>query len=510
MKRFASVPARREAWRARWRRLPRGWRIAVLSVFAMLLLAFLAAVLFRQRIGGWIWPDPRAGELRTQAGMALAAGRLSVADGSGARELYESALALQPDQVEAREGLSRVALAALAQAESHARAGRDAQARIALRLARELDAPKARIDAIEGALRTGDAAQAGIGSLLAAAESAHAAGRLHESVDAALPLYQRVLALQPRNQRAIEGREDALSDLLQPVPGLLARGNLAAAAARVQAAERFDPGHFDLPDSRARLARAIEQRAAGIRRSLAGKQHARAAEACIVLRDIDPSAIPAECASVVVEGLLRDAGIATADFHFEEATRLLALVERLDGDPVRVDAVRRHLQVARADAAHLPRMATSKRAKAKVRDLLAQADRARARGDWLTPPGESAWDRLREARALAPADPAVQRALQGMLPAARDCNATALRDNDLGLAQVCLEAWRQLAPGDAASSLAQRRLAERWLAIADERLGAGEVDAAARALARAGALDPEVPGLQALQQRLQRAGAGAD
>ena len=103
MKRFASVPARREAWRARWRRLPRGWRIAVLSVFAMLLLAFLAAVLFRQRIGGWIWPDPRAGELRRQAGMALAAGRLSVADGSGARELYESALALQPDQVEARE-----------------------------------------------------------------------------------------------------------------------------------------------------------------------------------------------------------------------------------------------------------------------------------------------------------------------------------------------------------------------------------------------------------------------
>ena len=114
MKRFASVPARREAWRARWYRLPRAWRIAVLSVSAVLLLAFVAAVLFRQRIGDWIWPDPRAEELRTQAGVALAAGRLSVADGSGARELYEAALALQPDQVQAREGLSRVALAALA------------------------------------------------------------------------------------------------------------------------------------------------------------------------------------------------------------------------------------------------------------------------------------------------------------------------------------------------------------------------------------------------------------
>ena len=510
MKRFASVPAGREAWHARWYRLPRAWRIAVLSVSAVLLLAFVAAVLFRQRIGDWIWPDPRAEELRTQAGVALAAGRLSVADGSGARELYEAALALQPDQVQAREGLSRVALAALAQAESHARAGREAQARIALRLARELDAPKAGIDAAESLLRMDDAAQAGIGALLAAAESAHAAGHLQDGVDAALPLYQRVLALQPRNQRAVEGREDALSDLLQPMSGLLARGDLAGAASRVQAAERFDPGHVDLPDSRATLARAVEQRAARIRRSLAGKQHAAAAEACAVLRDIDPSSMPGECAGVVVDGLLRDAGSATADFRFEEAARLLGWVERLDGDPVRVEAARRHLQVARADAAHLPRMATSRQAKARVRDLLAQADKARARGDWLTPPGESAWDRLREARALSPADPAVQRALQAMLPAARDCNATALRDNDLGLAQVCLEAWRQLAPGDAASSLAQRRLAERWLAIADERLSAGEVGAAARALARARTLDAGVPGLQALQQRWERAGSGAD
>lgn len=510
MKRFASVPARREAWRARWRGLPRAWRIAVLSLFAPLLVAFVAAVLFRQRIGGWVWPDPRAGELRTQAGAALAAGRLSVADGSGARELYEAALALQPDQVEAREGLSRVALAALAQAESHARAGREAQARNALRLARELDAPKAGIDAAEALLRMDDAAQAGIGALLDAAESAHAAGRLQDGVDAALPLYQRVLALQPRNRRAIEGREDALSDLLQPVPSLLARGDLAGAAARVQAAERFDPGHVDLPDSRARLARELERRAARIRQLLGGKQHARAAEACAALGDIEPAAVPGECAGAVIDGLLRDAGTATADFRFEEARRLLALVERLQGDPVRVAAARRHLQAARAGAAHLPRQATSKRAKVRVRDLLAQAEKARARGDWLTPPGESAWDRLREARALAPDDPAVQRALHGMLPAARDCNATALRDNDLGLAQVCLEAWRQLAPGDAASALAQRRLAERWLAIADERLGAGELEVAARALARARSLDPAVPGLQALQQRLQRAGPGAD
>ena len=510
MKRFASVPASREAWRARWRLMPSAWRAGIVVVFAVLLLVLVAVVVFRQRIGDWLWPDPRAADLRTQAAAALVAGRLSVADGSGARELYEAALALQPDQVEAREGLSRVALAALAQAEMHVRAGREAQARIALRLARELDAPKAGIDATEMLLRTGDAAQAGIGALLAEAEAAHAAGRLQDGVHAALPLYQRVLALQPRNQRAVEGREDALSDLLQPVSGLLARGDVKDAATRVQVAERFDPGHVDLPASRASLARALEERASRIRKSLSARQHARAAEACIVLRDIAASAMPGECGTVVAEGLLRDAGAAVADFRFEEATRLIDQLQQLDGDGVRVDAARRHMQAAREDAAHLPKLATSPRAKARVRALLEQAEQARLRGDWLTPPGESAWDRLREARALAPADPKVQRALQAMLPAARDCNATALRDNDLGRAQVCLEAWRQLAPGDAGLPSAQRRMAERWLAIGDERLGRGQVDGAGRALARARTLDAATPGLQDFAERLARAQAGAN
>lgn len=510
MKRFASVPARRAAWRARWLGLPTPWRTAILMVCAVLLLALLASVLFRQRIGNWIWPDPRAEALRTQAGVALAAGRLSVADGSGARELYEAALALQPDQVEAREGLSRVALAALAQAEAHARGGREAQARIALRLARELDAPKARIDAAEALLRMDDAAQAGIVALLAEAEAAHVAGQLRDGVDAALPLYQRVLALQPRNQRAVEGREDALSDLLQPVPGLLARGDLAGASSRIQAAERFDPGHVDLPELRAGLAQATQQRSARIRQSLQRGQHAAAADACVALREVAASAVPDECSGAVVDGLLRAAATATADFHFDDTTRLLALVERLEGDPVQVQAARHRLQAARVGAAQLPRVVTSPRVKAQVRDLLAQAEAARNRGDWLSPPGDSAWDRLREARALAPADPAVQGALEAMLPAARDCNATALRDNDLGRAQVCLEAWRQLAPADAALAAAQRRLAERWLAIGEERLGAGELEATARALARARALDVATPGLPALQQRLERASSGAN
>src|SRR3546814_3004342 len=45
--------------------------------------------------------------------------------------------------------------------------------------------------------------------------SAREAGQLTGDDKAALPLYQRILALQPENTGALEGREDALGELLQ-------------------------------------------------------------------------------------------------------------------------------------------------------------------------------------------------------------------------------------------------------------------------------------------------------
>ena len=131
-------------------------------------------------------------------------------------------------------------------------------------------------------------------------------------------------------------------------------------------------------------------------------------------------------------------------------------------------------------------------------------ERARARGDWLTPPGDSAWDRLREARALAPRDPRVLRASAALLAAARDCNRQALRDNNLGRALVCLDAWRQLAPSDDGVATARRRLAQRWIAVGSERLEAGRTAEARRALEQARNLDPDTPGLGEFAERLER------
>lgn len=505
MKRFASVPARRDAWRARWRALSPRQRHGALACAIVLPLALLCVLAFRDALGRWLWPDPRYDALRQRAETALQAGRLTAADGSGARELFEAALALQPDQLEARDGLARVALAALARAETRTSAGDAGQAHAALQLARELQAPKARIDALEARLQAMQAQVAGIDELLARADAAHADGHLDDGPDAALPLYQQVLQAQPRNQHALEGREDALEDLLKPAEALLARGDLVRAAELVHRAEGFDPGHAALPALHAGLARALEMRGRRIRQLLARGQVEAAAGACDQLRQLQAAPVPDACAAPLGDALLHAANARAASGRVDQAERLLASAREAGVDAERVRQVQQRLgQAHRSEPHPMPTPATP-RVRARVAALLEQMERARARGDWLTPPGDSAWDRLREARALAPHDPRVLRASESLLAAARACNAEALRDNNLGRAQVCLDAWRQLASSDDGVAEARRRLAQRWIAVGIERLEAGRTGDARHALAQARALDPQAPGLGEFAERVGKA-----
>jgi len=199
-----------------------------------------------------------------------------------------------------------------------------------------------------------------------------------------------------------------------------------------------------------------------------------------------------------------------ADFRFAEAERAIAAARTLSPQLPALAQAQRHLVQARQSQARLqmPRGASRNSAQ-RVRQLLVAAAAAEARGDLLGPPGESAFDHLRAARALAPGDAAVRRASARLLPAARDCFENELRGNRLVRAQACLDARLQLGDrNDLRES--RRRLASRWLAVGDERLGAGEVDAAIRAHAAARALDPTVPGLEALGERLRAAGTPHD
>ena len=82
-----------------------------------------------------------------------------------------------------------------------------------------------------------------------------------------------------------------------------------------------------------------------------------------------------------------------------------------------------------------------------------------------------------------------------------------MRENRLVTASACLDASGVLEPGGQGLSAARTRLAQRWIAVGNERLGAGELEAARRALDAAKTLDPSVGGAAELSARLRQASA---
>lgn len=486
---------------------PRHWLWWTLALVG---IGLLLVVLLRRPLADRLWPETRAQALREQAAAALAHGHLSAADGSGARELYEAALAIDPDRNEARAGLMRVAQAALAQARSALAADRYDDAHRALQLAIALSVPRAQADAVAAQLRERESAHAGIERLLAQATAARAAHRLDGVDDAALPLYRRVLALQPQRVEALEGREDALADLLQQARRALQNNALPEAARQIAAARGYDPGHGDLPDTESRLAKAIEEARRHTDTELHRGQLERAADGYRMLLQIDGNDGAARRGlDLLAAAYAYRAERLASDFRFGDADAALAQARVLASQSAAVRTATRHVARARQAQARLGSPLPPAERARRVRKLLAEAAAAEARGDLLAPPGDSAFDKLRAARALAPDDAAVRRASARLLPAARDCFERELRGNSLGRARACLDA-RVVLEGPAATAQASRRLAQRWLAVGDERLGAGELQAAAAALTAARAIDPAAAGLDAFTERLRAASASGD
>src|SRR5690606_1479331 len=236
---LAALPERLGMWR-HWR----WWLIG--SMLAVVALAVLQAP-----IGALLWPQTRAQALHDEAERALARGLLTADDGRGARELFEAALAMDPDRGEARQGLARVAMVALGQAREALAEDRFADAHRELALARALSVPRAEADALANALRRREAAHAGGDGLVAPARDAQASGNLVGAADSALPLYARVLALEPAHAGALRGREDALAGLLAQARESLrtGAGNVDEAVRLVAIVRDYDRSHVDLPDT---------------------------------------------------------------------------------------------------------------------------------------------------------------------------------------------------------------------------------------------------------------------
>jgi len=483
----------------RSRRLWIGVGIATLLLVTLL-------VVFRRPLADWLWPDTRIQQLLAQGEHALAQGRLSSPDGRGAREAFDAALALDSDRGEARDGLARTGMAALAQGRRALARGEVAGAKEALALAQALQVPRAQSEALALAIRRQEAAGAGLDDLVARARVAQSEHRLDGDADSALPLYQRVLELAPERLDALEGREDALSDLLQQARGDLTRGDLAAASAKLQAARGYDPGHADLPAIEAAMNDAVRARLRRAETRLRQGRPALADADYRLVAELRPEAAGLARGSELLAAAYASEAVRLAgDFDFAGADAALAQARQWGPDGA---ALRNAEQaVARAHQAHASQqqpLAPAARAR-QLRRLLAQIDAAEAQQHWITPPGASAYDALREAQALAPRDPRVRSAVQRIVPQTRACFEQALPANRVRAAQSCLDAWQALASRDPALVTARRRLAQRWLAVGSERLGAGDAVFASEAARQARSLDPGAAELADFEARVRAA-----
>ncbi|HLM54113.1 MAG TPA: hypothetical protein VK325_11115, partial [Pseudoxanthomonas sp.] len=321
-------------------------------------------------------------------------------------------------------------------------------------------------------------------------------------------LYRRVLALQPRLTAALEGREDALSDLLAQARALLANHRLLEGALRVAEARRYDPGHVDLPDSEALLTRAIERalRAAGhdLRK---GRLDPALAGYRAVLAVAPEQHAARQGIEEVASAYARQAARLAGDYDFVRAEDLLQRAAALA--PRQPEVVRAQLALANArqSQARLVSPLSPARREQQVQRLLADVCAAEARGEWISPPGDSAFDKLRAAQALLPDDRGVQRAAERLAPSTQSCFEQELRDNRIARARACFDAWQALAPGNPRLSHARRQLAQKWIAVGNEQLGTGDVGFAGRALEQARALDADAPGLEEFADRVRSARA---
>jgi hypothetical protein len=110
----------------------------IVPLIVVLAIGLGAALWFNQNLLRGMLPTTDFNDVLHRAQAALQQGHLDGTDGTSARELFEAARALQPDNDAARDGLNQVGRAEISRADAALQAGDLATADQALTAAREL------------------------------------------------------------------------------------------------------------------------------------------------------------------------------------------------------------------------------------------------------------------------------------------------------------------------------------------------------------------------------------
>ncbi len=498
---------------ARAPRRPVALRLALLLLPVLLGIAYLQ----REPLRDLITPSHQEALLR-QAEEALQRGQVNGDSLGPARELFQAVLALDPDNQRGRDGLTQVADGLLQQARRALADDRLQQARRDLEAARDAGAASRDLDAVETDIRSREQHDDLLGELVGQAQAALVAGRLDGSEDSALALYARALAVDPASSVAQAGRRETLGLLLERARRQVEDGQFDQAAQQIDAVASIDAAHLGLPEARGRLAEARQRIESGIGALIAEgdalrKQGRLLTPAGNSARDRYRSALAREPGSTaakeglrqIAAALVRQSAPPLADFEFERAAALLEEAAATDPAAPGLRAAQARLRDLQDRRGALASGALTPAQQDSVTQTLVAAAAARAGGNLLYPPGESAWDLYRRVLSVDPSNRSAKQGLEELPAATRQRFEQALGTSRVNAARGYLEGLQTLAPSDAALPEMRRRLAAALLGFATERLGAGEIQRANEAMLQASELDPNNPGIAALRARLDQA-----
>ena len=496
----------------------------------ILLLLALAAVgmlwLNQNRLRGML-PRTDFNTVLVQAQQALQDGRLDGQDGTSARELFQAAAALEPDNDRARDGLRQVGQAMLAQADAALQAGQLGQAAQQAAVARELLGGGSDIDRLDRAIAGARAAQVHTVDLVDQAQQALAAGKL-DGPEGAGALYQRVLRADPDNAVAAHGLDQVGYALAVQARTALDAKDSATADARIEQLAALQPNNGALPALRALQAQTRKQDNSALEAVLnAGQDALRAGridgsgddtalarfQAALKL---DPDNAQARAGlGKVAQALTVQANAALDDGDTQQAAKLLDRAAELAPKSADLAAARARLDKASVAAPAAPAAAepappapaaVSPQQSAAVARLVQRAQVATNNGDIMMPPGDSAYDLYRSALAIDGNNEAALHGLQALPDQVTRQFNQALAAGNLGKAGDMLANLAELAPGDAVQGALSNRLASAWLDQAEQQLARGDRIGASQSLERARKLSPSNPRVLDLGARLQGGG----
>jgi len=502
----------------------RGWLVPLLLV---LVIALVAGLWFSQnRLRGML-PRTDFNNVLGQAQQALQAGHLDGQDGTSARELFQAALALEPDNDGARDGLHQVGQAELSQADAALQAGKLDQAAQQAGVARELLGGGSDIDRLDHAISSARTAQVQTVDLVGRAQQALAAGQL-EGPQGAGALYKQMLQADPSNAVASHGLDQVGDALAAQARKAFDANDSAKASTIVEQLAALQPNNGALPALRAQQAQVQQQDSSALDAALKQGQDALRAgriggsgddtalahyKAALAL---DPDNAQAKAGlGDVAEALTVQASAAIDAGDTAQAGQLLDQAAALAPKSADLAAARARL----TSAVQAPAVATatpsddgtvapaaaslSPEQAAAVATLVQRAQIATSNGNIMMPPGDSAYDLYRSALAIDGNNAAAQQGLQALPGQVEQQFNQDLASGKLGPANDMLANLADLAPGDASQVALSNRLASAWLDQAEQQLSSGDRVGASQSLERARKLAPTHPRVLDLSARLQ-------